>query len=89
MKNLIEGLCLGALFVAASGAAAQEMPTVRIENGASQFLVQGKPLVKETVAAQQNVLMVQVENEIGYLGVADGTGRLPQTRRLPARGRRS
>jgi len=38
-------LSIVCLILLAAGAAAQEMPAVRMENGASQFLVQGKPFL--------------------------------------------
>lgn len=43
MKRLLSSVCLGIFLV--TEVAAQEMPAVRIENGASQFLVQGKPFL--------------------------------------------
>lgn len=43
MKRLLSSFCLGVVLVA--GAAAQVLPAVRMENGASQFLVQGKPFL--------------------------------------------
>ena len=42
MKRRLSIVCL---ILLAAGAAAQEMPAVRMENGASQFLVQGKPFL--------------------------------------------
>lgn len=45
MKRQLSSACLGVLLAAAVAAVAQEMPAVRMENGASQFLVQGKPFL--------------------------------------------
>lgn len=43
MKGLLSSVCLCVCL--AAGARPQEMPTARIENGASQFLVRGKPFL--------------------------------------------
>ena len=43
MKRLLSSVCVGVFLVA--GAAAQQTPAVRMVNGASQFLVQGKPFL--------------------------------------------
>ncbi|MGA7523645.1 MAG: DUF5597 domain-containing protein [Acidobacteriaceae bacterium] len=45
MKRLLSSVCLAIFLLAGTRALAQELPAVRMEDGASQFLVQGKPFL--------------------------------------------